>query len=82
MVNLIEYGAAKPTSVVLRMAFECTITVYLVPFESDVVGVIINVLPETDSLKGLATPVEVFKFNPRITSQFDCFIKCDFNYLI
>ena len=41
------------------MAFVWTITVYRVPFVSDVVGVIINVLPDTDSLKGLATPLEV-----------------------
>ena len=59
VVNSIEYGFAKPTSVVLMMAFVWTTTVYRVPFVSDVVGVIINVFPDTDSLKGLATPLEV-----------------------
>ena len=58
VVNLVVYGAASPTVPVVSVtAFECIITMYLVPFVSGVVGVMLRMLPVIVVVKGFAVPV-------------------------
>ena len=57
-MNLVVYGAASPAVPVESVtAFECSTTMYLVPFASGVVGVMLRMLPVIVVVKAFAVPV-------------------------
>ena len=61
VVKVVEYGPTNPALPVVSVTQpECRMTVYLVPFDMSVVGVMFRVLPVMVVVIGFAVPRELF----------------------